>query len=56
MKNNQYFNEDGSVKSDNMHYCIYNQSNIFNDTCKECIINCKGDNKRPFIPKCHYMI
>jgi len=56
MKNNQYFNEDGSVKSDNMHYCIYHHANIFNDVCETCLVNCKGQDKRPFRSEREYMI
>lgn len=53
---NIYFNEDGTVKTSNMNYCIYLQSNIFNDNCENCLIQCGGANKQPFDPKSDYMI
>jgi len=53
---NIYLNEDGTINTSNMHYCIYTQANVFNDECNECLIKCGGDNKQPFHPQRDYII
>lgn len=53
---NIYFNEDATVKTSNMHYCTYMWVNVFDDTCEDCLVRCRGANKQPFDPESDYMI
>jgi hypothetical protein len=50
------FKKDGSLITENMMYCEYNQMNVIKNNCDSCLVKCQGVNKKPYDPKESYFI